>query len=123
MLTLDHAVNAHFLVDAVKILLAYITNLNYFACIDCFSWVHRRSYRLLLCTIYRLKEVCCKLCLADFTVLSFTKDIIDKDDETIDFTDSWLSLSTDHSFCMLVWGGGPWHFWSAALSIICHMTI
>ena len=97
VLTLDHAMNAHFLVDAVKILLAYITNLNYFACIDCFSRVHRRSYRLLLCTIYRLEEVCGELCLADLTILSLTKDIIDEDDEAIHLADCWLAhMSSSH---------------------------
>ena len=40
MLGTYHAVNAHLLVDAVKIVLTYVSDLNDFASVDLLCWIN-----------------------------------------------------------------------------------
>ena len=55
VLTLDHAVDPDFLMDAVQVLFADVADLYDLASIDLFCRVHRRPDSLLLCSIDILK--------------------------------------------------------------------
>ena len=92
--TLNHSVNSHLFVDTVKVFFADITDFNDFASIDFFSRIHSRSHSLLFCPIYILKKIGSKLSLAHFSMLAFSKHIIDEYNKSIHFTNSWLTSLT-----------------------------
>ena len=70
--TAYHAVNLYLFVNAGKILLAYVSNLDDFACIYLLGGINRGPYSLLLRPIDVLEEVCCQLGFAHFAILALT---------------------------------------------------
>ena len=78
--------NSHFLVNACKVLLTYICDLNDFASVDLLGRINSRPDCLLLRTVDILQEIGCKLCFAYFTILPLAKYVIHEYNEIIDFT-------------------------------------
>ena len=95
VITSNHTMDLHFFMDTVKIFLANIAYINYFTSIDPLGWVYCRSHSLLFATCSNiLKEIFGKLSLADLSILAHTEDIIQENDEVVDFSDLGLFLSS-----------------------------
>lgn len=100
VVTADHSVNFHLLVDASQVFLANVCNFNYFASIDLLRWVHSRPHCLLLRPFDVLEEVRRELGFANFTVLAFSEDIVHKNDEVVDFAHLRLFGGASHVVCI-----------------------
>ena len=126
MLTLNHSMNSHLFVDTVQVFLTYISDLNYFTRIDflCRIYCWSDSLLLRLRTILFFHDVRCKLGFTNFAILTFTEDIVNKDNESIYFADLRLASLTTASHVdsswrlMLLW---CWSTNSLSFTLCCLM--
>jgi hypothetical protein len=92
MFTVDHGVDAHFLLDTVHVVFADVGDVDDLAGVNLFGRVRRRSVRCLffLGAWLALFLICDFLRLAYFSVLAFAEIVIDVDEKAVYFSDSWL---------------------------------
>ena len=87
---------AYFLVNAVEIFLANVSNFDYLTSVDFLRHINCRANGLWRCfTIGSwgsfLHDIGRKLSFAYLTVLPLTKYVINEDDESVYFANLWLS--------------------------------
>ena len=87
---------AYFLVNAVEIFLANVSNFDYLASVDFLRHINCRANGLWRCFTIGpwgsfLHDIGRKLSLAYLTVLPLTKYVIYEDDESVYFANLWLS--------------------------------
>ena len=133
MFTFNHTMYAYFFMNAVKILLANVSNFYYLTSVDFLCRINSRTYSLRRWfTIgswrWFLHDVWCKLSFAHLAVLSFTKYVIYEDDKSVYFANLRLSHCCssiphiDSSRCLIViWS---WCTIPCSLSFaFCRLTI
>ena len=97
LITFDHPMDAHFLVNAVQVFLTNISNFDNLTCVDLLRHIYSRCTQLLfhlsIWTGVLLHDIRRKLGFAHLAILSLAKYVIHENDEAIYFANLRLPRS------------------------------